>query len=96
MITDVEIMEYRMGEPVKGPDGKVRTTPNEYEEVTEVNKRIYKDDYNASDYTDGIQETEIKKILDEVSDVALEDIPAKADGGRISYSKGGLANMLGE
>jgi len=86
MITDVQIMEYRMGEPVKTVDGKVVTTPNEYEEVTEVNKRIYKDDYNASDYTDGIEEIELKKIIDEVDDQAPS----------IKYASGGLAYMLGE
>ena len=86
MITDVQIMEYRMGEDVKTKDGKVVTTPNEYEEVTEVNKRIYKDDYNASDYTDGIEEIELKKIIDEVDDQAPP----------IKYASGGLAYMLGE
>ena len=62
------------------------TSPNEYEEVTEVNKRIYKDDYNASDYTDGIEEIELKKIIDEVDDQAPP----------IKYASGGLAYMLGE
>ena len=94
MITDVEIMEYRMGEPVKGKDGKVRTTPNEYEEVTEANARIEGDVFNDPYYSDGIQQTEIKKILDEVSDVSLEDIPAKADGGRIGFSAGGGKFLL--
>ena len=86
MITDVQIMEYRMGENVKTKDGRVVTSPNEYEEVTEVNKRIYKDDYNASDYTDGIEEIELKKIIDEVDDQAPS----------IKYASGGLAYMLGE
>jgi len=86
MITDVQIMEYRMGENVKTRDGRVVTSPNEYEEVTEVNKRIYKDDYNASDYTDGIEEIELKKIIDEVDDQAPP----------IKYASGGLAYMLGE
>ena len=86
MITDVQIMEYRMGENVPTRDGRVVTSPNEYEEVTEVNKRIYKDDYNASDYTDGIEEIELKKIIDEVDDQAPS----------IKYASGGLAYMLGE
>ena len=86
MITDVQIMEYRLGENVKTKDGRVVTSPNEYEEVTEVNKRIYKDDYNASDYTDGIEEIELKKIIDEVDDKAPS----------IKYASGGLAYMLGE
>ena len=81
MITDVEIMEYRMGEPVKGKDGKVRTTPNEYEEVTEANMRIEGDVYNDPYYSDGI---EIDDILREV-----DDIP-------VPKASGGIARMLGE
>ena len=86
MITDVQIMELRKGEVVQGKDGKALKTPDEYEEVTEVNKRIYKDDYNASDYTDGIEEIELKKIIDEVDDTTPS----------IKYASGGLAFMLGE
>ena len=83
MITDVEIMEFRKGEDVVTKDGKAIKTPDEYEEVTEVNKRIYKDDYNASDYTDGIN---VDEIIKEVDDQAPP----------IKYASGGLAYMLGE
>jgi len=83
MITDVEIMELRKGEVVMGKNGKPVKTPDEYEEVTEVNKRIYKDDYNASDYTDGINVDEIIKEVD-------DKVPS------IKYASGGLAYMLGE
>jgi hypothetical protein len=83
MITDVEIMEFRKGEDVITKDGKAIKTPDEYEEVTEVNKRIYKDDYNASDYTDGIN---VDEIIKEVDDQAPP----------IKYASGGLAYMLGE
>ena len=83
MITDVEIMELRKGEVVQTKDGKAIKTPDEYEEVTEVNKRIYKDDYNASDYTDGIN---VDEIIKEVDDQAPP----------IKYASGGLAYMLGE
>ena len=83
MITDVEIMELRKGEVVQGKDGKPVKVPDEYEEVTEVNKRIYKDDYNASDYTDGINVDEIIKEVD-------DKVPS------IKYASGGLAYMLGE
>ena len=83
MITDVEIMELKKGEVVMGKNGKPVKTPDEYEEVTEVNKRIYKDDYNASDYTDGINVDEIIKEVD-------DKIPS------IKYAQGGLAYMLGE
>ena len=83
MITDVEIMELKKGEVVQTKDGKAIKTPDEYEEVTEVNKRIYKDDYNASDYTDGINVDEIIKEVDDT-------VPS------IKYASGGLAYMLGE
>ena len=83
MITDVEIMEFRKGEDVITKDGKPIKTPDEYEEVTEVNKRIYKDNYNASDYTDGIN---VDEIIKEVDDQAPP----------IKYASGGLAYMLGE
>ena len=83
MITDVEIMELRKGEVVQTKDGKAIKTPDEYEEVTEVNKRIYKDDYNASDYTDGIN---VDEIIKEVG----EQAPS------IKKASGGIARMLGE
>tara|TARA_R110001606_G_scaffold89448_1_gene200864 strand:- start:428 stop:997 length:570 start_codon:yes stop_codon:yes gene_type:complete len=86
MITDVQMMELKKGEIVGGKDGKAIRTADEYEEVTETNSRIYKDNYNASDYVDGIEETEIKKIIDEAS----EQAPS------IKKAGGGIARMLGE
>ena len=83
MITDVEIMELRKGEIVTSKNGKPVKVPDEYEEVTEVNKRIYKDNYNASDYSDGINVDEIIKEVDDT-------VPS------IKYASGGLAYMLGE
>ena len=83
MITDVQIMELRKGEDVITKDGKALKTADEYEEVTEVNKRIYKDNYNASDYSDGINVDEIIKEVD-------DKVPS------IKYASGGLAYMLGE
>ena len=81
MITDVEIMEFRKGEVVKGKDGKAMRTPDEYEEVTEANARIEGDTFNDPYYSDGI---EIDDILREV-----DDIPVPKAGG-------GIARMLGE
>jgi hypothetical protein len=81
MITDVQIMELRKGEIVKGKDGKARKTPDEYEEVTEANARIEGDVFNDPYYSDGI---EIDDILREV-----DDIP-------IPKASGGIARMLGE
>jgi hypothetical protein len=83
MITDVEIMELRKGEIVTSKNGKPVKVPDEYEEVTEVNKRIYKDNYNASEYSDGINVDEIIKEVDDT-------VPS------IKYASGGLAYMLGE
>jgi len=81
MITDVEIMEFRKGEVVKGKDGKAMKTPDEYEEVTEANMRIEGDTFNDPYYSDGI---EIDDILREV-----DDIP-------VPKASGGIARMLGE
>jgi len=81
MITDVEIMELRKGEVVRGKDGKPRKTPDEYEEVTEANARIEGDTFNDPYYSDGI---EIDDILREV-----DDIP-------VPKASGGIARMLGE
>ena len=81
MITDVEIMELRKGEIVKGKDGKAMKTPDEYEEVTEANMRIEGDTFNDPYYSDGI---EIDDILREV-----DDIP-------VPKASGGIARMLGE
>ena len=81
MITDVEIMELRKGEVVKGKDGKAMKTPDEYEEVTEANARIEGDTFNDPYYSDGI---EIDDILREV-----DDIP-------VPKASGGIARMLGE
>ena len=81
MITDVEIMEFRKGEVVKGKDGKAMKTPDQYEEVTEANARIEGDVFNDPYYSDGI---EIDDILREV-----DDIP-------VPKASGGIARMLGE
>ena len=83
MITDVQIMELRKGEVVKGKDGRPVRTPDEYEEVTEANARIEGDVFNDPYYTDGI---EIDEILKEVG----EQAPS------IKKASGGIARMLGE
>ena len=81
MITDVQIMEFRKGEVVKGKDGKAMKTPDEYEEVTEANARIEGDVFNDPYYSDGIEVDEIIKEVD--------DIP-------VPKASGGIARMLGE
>jgi len=86
MITDVQIMELRKSEVVEGPGGKPVKIPDEYEEVTETNMRIEGDVYNDPYYSDGIEEIEMKKIIDEVG----EQAPS------IKKAGGGIARMLGE
>lgn len=88
MITDVEIMELKKGEVVKGKDGRPVRTPDEYEEVTEANARIEGDVFNDPYYSDGIQVDEIMKEVGEQAPSIK-----KADGGRIPYFKGGLAAL---
>ena len=83
MITDIEIMELRKGEVVRGPDGKPVKTPDSYEEVTEANMRIEGDTFNDPYYTDGIK---VEEIMKEVG----EQAPS------IKKASGGIARMLGE
>lgn len=87
MINDIEIMEFRKGEVVKGKDGKAIKTPDEYEEVTETTSRIYKDDYNPSSYEDGIRQDAINQIVKEVDE---------APSIKIKKASGGVARLLGE
>jgi len=84
MINDIEIMELRKGEVVKGPDGKLIRTPDEYDEVTESISRIYKDNFNDPDYSEGIR---VKEVMEEVMD---------APSIKIKKASGGIARMLGE
>jgi len=83
MITNVEIMSLKKGEDVVTKNGKPVRTPDEYEEVTETNSRVYKDEFNDPDYEDGIN---VDEIIKEVDDQAPP----------IKYASGGLAYMLGE
>ena len=82
MINDIEIMEFRKGEVVEGPGGKPVKTPDEYDEVTESISRIYKDDFNSPDYSEGIR---VKEVMEEVMDAPS-----------IKKASGGIARMLGE
>jgi len=79
MITQNEYMTYTKGQADETTKGK--KPADDYEEVTETNSRIYKDNFNDPDYEDGIN---LKEILEEVG----ETLTKKADGG--------LTTMLGE
>ena len=58
---------------------------------------------NMKDVLEGIDDADhldLKKIADEIGDVYYEDVNItgklkKAEGGRVSLSKGGLAQVLG-
>ena len=67
----------------RGDESTKGTPADDYEEVTEFNSRIYKDEFNDPDYTDGIKVDEIIKEVD-------DKVPS------IKYASGGLAYMLGE
>jgi len=77
MVTKSEEMNFTKG---RGDESTKGTPADDYEEITEYNSRIYKDEFNDPDYADGIDVEEIMKEID----------VKKADGGRIGFSKGKL------
>ena len=83
MITKNEYMTYTKGQADETTKGK--KPADEYEEVTETNSRIYKDNFNDPDYEDGI---ELSEILEEVG----ETVTKKAYGGRIGFSDAGFVD----
>ena len=82
MVTEVQTMEYTPGSSLA--DETTQGIPaDQYEEFTEVQSRIYKDEYNDPDIIEGIN---VEDIVKEVKDQAP---PIKKAGG-------GIAVMLGE
>jgi len=75
MVTKSEEMNFTKG---RGDESTKGTPADDYEEITEYNSRIYKDEFNDPDVVEGIDVDEIVKEID----------VKKADGGRIGYSKG--------
>ena len=82
MVTEVQTMEYTPGASMADETTKGIPADN-YEEYTEINSRIYKDEFNDPDIVTGIN---VDDIMKEVKDQAP---PIKKAGG-------GLAYMLGE
>ena len=82
MITDVQTMEYTPGSSMADETTKGIPADN-YEEFTEFQSRIYKDEFNDPDIVDGIK---VDEIIEEIKDQAP---PIKKAGG-------GIARMLGE
>jgi len=60
MVTNREILEYKPGRADESIKGK---PADEYEEVTETNSRIYKDEFNEPDYEEGINIEEILEFI---------------------------------
>jgi hypothetical protein len=81
MVTKSEEMNYTRNMGDESTKGK---PVDDYEEITEYNSRIYKDNFNEPDYVEGV---DVESIVKEV------DVK-KADGGRINFNVGGLANVL--
>jgi hypothetical protein len=83
MVTKSEEMNFTKG---RGDESTKGTPADDYEEVTEFNSRIYKDEFNDPDVVEGIDVDEIVKEID----------VKKAEGGRIGYSKGKAVLSLAE
>jgi len=82
MISDIQTMEYTPGSSLA--DETTKGIPaDQYDEYTEFQSRIYKDEFNDPDIVDGIN---VEDIIKEVKDQAP---PIKKAGG-------GIARMLGE
>jgi len=79
MVTKSEEMNFTKG---RGDESTKGTPADDYEEVTEYNSRIYKDEFNDPDVVDGINVEDITKEL-------IETKTKKASGGRIGFDGGG-------
>ena len=79
MISEVQTMDYAPSSALSDESGKVA---GQYDEYTEYNSRIYKDEYNEPDIVDGIK---VDEIINEV-----KEAPS------IKKAAGGIAKMLGE
>jgi len=82
MVTDVQTMEYTPGSSMADETTKGIPADN-YEEFTEYNSRIYKDEFNEPQIETGIK---VKEIIEEIKDQAPS----------IKKAGGGIARMLGE
>ena len=80
LTTEVQTMDYSPSSALSDESGKV---PGQYDEYTEYNSRIIKDEYNDPDIVDGIK---VDEIIEEVKDQAPS----------IKKAGGGIARMLGE
>ena len=82
MVTDVQTMDYTPGSSLA--DETTKGIPaDQYDEYTEFQSRIYKDEFNEPDIIEGIN---VEDIVKEVKDQAQS----------IKKAGGGIAMMLGE
>jgi len=79
MVTDIQTMDYSPSSALSDESGKVA---GQYDEYTEYQSRIYKDEFNDPDIVDGINVDEIVK--------EVKEAPS------IKKAGGGIARMLGE
>ena len=92
MVTEVQTMEYTPGKAQA--DETTKGTPaDQYEEYTEYNSRIQKDEFNEPDIVDGIDAEDISKEIKDKFDVEQEILEEVA---RDKKASGGIAMMLGQ
>ena len=92
MVTEVQTMEYTPGRAQA--DETTKGTPaDQYEEYTEYNSRIQKDEFNDPIVEDGIDAEDISKEIKDKFDVEQEILEEVA---RDKKASGGIAMMLGQ
>ena len=92
MVSEVQTMEYTPGKAQA--DETTKGTPaDQYEEYTEYNSRIQKDEFNEPDIVDGIDAEDISKEIKDKFDVEQEILEEVA---RDKKASGGIAMMLGQ
>ena len=92
MVTEVQTMEYTPGKAQA--DETTKGTPaDQYEEYTEYNSRIQKDEFNDPIVEDGINAEDISKEIKDKFDVEQEILEEVA---RDKKASGGIAMMLGQ
>ena len=82
MVTEVQTMDYTPGSS-QADEATQGIPADSYDEYTEFNSRIIKDEYNDPDIVEGIK---VDEIIEEVKDQAPS----------IKKAGGGIARMLGE
>ena len=82
LTTEVQTMEYTPGSS-QADEATQGIPADQYDEYTEFNSRIYKDEFNDPDIVEGIK---VDEIIEEVKDQAPS----------IKKAGGGIARMLGE